>query len=77
MKPLVCSKYFFFFSLCSAWMIGISIRFIIDGYMNNMVYMANVFDLFFDWGILLVFGVLLFVFSVFFGLKDSSRIGDT
>jgi len=51
-----------------AWMIGISLRFIIDGYFNHMIYKANLFDACFDWGLLLVLGMVVFVL-IFFDLR--------
>jgi hypothetical protein len=45
-------------------MIGIGLRFIIDGFRNKGVYTVNSFDAMFDWGILAIlgFGLLLYTF---------------
>lgn len=64
------SSRFFLFSLCSAWMVGIGLRFIIDGFINHGTYMVNLSDVIFDWGILFILGIGLFIFLLFDMYKD-------
>lgn len=56
---------YFLWSLSAAWMMGIGLRFIIDGFFNKQLYHVNVFDVFFDWGILFFLGVLLFIVMIY------------
>jgi len=71
-KPLICNPFFFLLSLCSAFMVGIGLRMIIDGYFNKQIYRVNYFDLFFDWSILVALGICLFVFSIYKALKQNN-----
>lgn len=66
---------FFLFSLCSAWMMGLGLRFIIDGYFNNCVFGVNLFDTIFDWGILLTLGIILLIVTVFTSFKQEKIEG--
>lgn len=68
---LVRDSCFFFFSLCSAWMIGVSLRFMMM--QSFEFYVLNHLDLFFDWCVLFFLGVLLFVYSVRSVLKKMFR----
>jgi energy-converting hydrogenase Eha subunit F len=71
MKNKLLLRYFLS-SLCGAWMIGISLRFIIDGYLNKQLYQTNGFDACFDWGILLLLGFFVFVL-IFFDIRKHYR----
>jgi len=55
---------YFVWSMASAWMIGISLKFIVDSYINNKLYVSNHLDVAFDWTLLLWFGILLFVILI-------------
>jgi hypothetical protein len=61
---------FFLGSLCSAWMIGIGTRFLIDGYLKQNIFGVNHFDAIFDWGVLFVLGVLLLCYFVLTEVKS-------
>jgi hypothetical protein len=71
MRPLAMIPRFFLPSLCAAWMIGIGLRFIFDGFFNKNVFSVNVFDVWFDWGVLVVLGLSLFIYSTFRALKET------
>jgi len=62
---------FFLSSLCSAWMIGIGFRLFMEGFHGDW-YTVKVsgFEWFFDWYMLFVLGVILFVYSVWSELKN-------
>lgn len=51
-------------SLSSAWMMGIGLRFIFDGYVNGNVFAVPLFDAVFDWGVLFILGLVLFIYSI-------------
>jgi len=51
-------------------MIGIGLRFIVDGYIGKRIYAVNTFDMVFDWGILVFCGIVLFVYSIYKSFKD-------
>ena len=46
-----------FRTLLVGWAIGLSARFIFE-YFRGSVYITNTFDLFFDWGGLLILGII-------------------
>jgi hypothetical protein len=50
-------------SLISAWMIGAGFRFIMM--QPSEIYTYSVFDKFFDWGIMLALGIILFVYTLY------------
>jgi len=50
-------------SLISAWMIGAGFRFVMMG--PSEVYTYSVFDKFFDWGIMFLLGIILFVYTLY------------
>ena len=65
--PLVMVSKFFLFSLTGVWCIAIGLRFLLapsEAVYEGTVYVVNDLDRFFDWGILLVLGVIMFVFSI-------------
>jgi hypothetical protein len=74
MKPLTSFSRFFLPSLCAAFMIGIGLRFIFDGFFNNNIYKTNIFDVFFDWGLLTILGILLFIYSIYCTLKQQQGV---
>jgi len=53
---------------CSAWMIGIGFRFIMMH--EGEVYFNSPFDKIFDWGGLLLLGLLLFVWNAYDYFKE-------
>jgi len=53
-------------SLTSAWCIGISLRFLL---MGDNTYELILFDMFFDWGMMLALGISLFVYTIYIALK--------
>jgi len=56
---------YFLWSLCSAWMIGIGLRFVLESFFSNKTYPVFVcFDTFFDWLGLFLLGLLLFIFML-------------
>jgi hypothetical protein len=63
---------YFLSSLCGAWMVAISLRFIIDSYLNKQLYQVNQLDVWFDWGILLALGIFVFVI-IFFDIRRYYR----
>jgi len=72
MSKLPMSTRFFLFSLCSAWMIAIGLRMIIEIILNHYtVYFANKFDLIFDWGMLLFLGVISLLINIYIEIKKS------
>jgi len=56
-------KYYFLLSLSSAWMLGIGLRFLIMS--SNSLYVVNLLDRFYDWGIMFFLGLFLLVVCVF------------
>ena len=55
---------FFIMSLSSAWMMGIGLRFIFDGYVNSNTFAVPLFDAIFDYGVLFFLGLVLFIYSI-------------
>lgn len=68
---LVMQPEFFIITLSGIWAFAISLRFIIDGFFNNHIYMVNTFDIFIDWIPLFLFGI----FTFFYGFYLLFRIG--
>jgi len=63
---------FFIGSFCSAWMIAIGLRMIVEILLNHYtVYFANKFDLIFDWSMLLSLGVISLLVNIYLELKKS------
>jgi len=60
----------FLFSLTAAWCIGISMRFLL---MGNDTYKLNLWDTFFDWGIMLTLGIILLVYSAYLVYKKLEK----
>lgn len=61
-------KYRFFLLLSSAWMIGVSFRFIMMR--PDEIYTYSLFDKFFDWGVLFLLGVSLLCITVYLYFKE-------
>lgn len=64
---------FFLGSLACAWMIGISLRFLVDGFGNSMVFGVNHFDAFFDWSMLFALGFVLFIILIVGYIVESKK----
>ena len=64
-KLFVLNNRFFILSLASAWCIGIGFRMLIEG-LNKQWFTVEVsgFFGFFDWGVLFIIGIILFIFSI-------------
>lgn len=62
---------FFIMTLISIWSMAISLRFMIDGYLNNCAYYVNIFDFFFDWSILFLLGFSLYLTCIYDLIKNS------
>lgn len=65
----IFSKYRVLLLLSSAWMIGIGMRFIMMG--HDEIYTYSLFDKVFDWGILLLMGVMLFTVTILRYLRET------
>jgi hypothetical protein len=65
----------FVFTLAGAMMIGHGLRMIYQGtFYPNSFYSPNLFDIFFDWVTLTIFGIILFCYGLFiFYSKYSSK----
>lgn len=66
MKPLI-----FISTLTAAWSIGIGFRFLMMS--TEDIYRINSWDRFFDWGILFLLGVSLFLLTLFVAYKLKER----
>jgi len=73
-KAVIMNPKFFILTLSSAWMIGTGLRMIIGIYCG-MIYVGNSFDIFFDWTILLLLGIMLLLYSLHSFWKISNRKG--
>ena len=73
MKPFTCYTRFFLLSLCSAWMIGTGTRLLVDGFFGNNLFYVPFFDAVFDWGIMIILGSILFVFTIYITLKEQRK----
>jgi hypothetical protein len=62
--------FLFIISLTSAWCMGIGFRFLMMG--TTDTYLINPFDKFFDWGILALLGLILFISTIYFTIKISN-----
>ncbi len=62
------SKYRMLLSLTSAWMIGAGFRFIMMK--PTEIYTYSLFDKFFDWGIMFILGLLLFIYTIYSSLLE-------
>ena len=65
------NKYRVLLLLSSTWMMGTGFRFIM---MKNSIYQLNLFDTFFDWGVLIVLGFLLFIWVIYSFLKTKEKV---
>jgi len=52
-----------FLPLISAWMTGAGLRFIMMK--PSEIYTYKIFDKVFDWGIMFVLGILLFIYAIY------------
>lgn len=73
MKPFIINPRFFLLSLCSAYMIGLGFRLLIDGFFNHNIFSVNLFDAVFDWGILIILGILLFIYTIHQTIKANEE----
>lgn len=65
---------YFLWSLSSAWMIGIGLRMVIESIQADSVYEFKIcFDTFFDWSILLILGIILFITLIYDIIKEVSE----
>jgi hypothetical protein len=62
-KMKISARYRMLLSLTSAWMTGAGLRFIMMK--PSEVYTYSVFDKVFDWGIMFVLGLLLFLYTMY------------
>jgi len=62
MKSSIMKPRIFILSLTAAWCIGISIRFLL---MGTSTYQLNLLDTMFDWGILLMLGIILLIYNIY------------
>jgi Na+/H+-dicarboxylate symporter len=68
-------KYKILFMLSSCWMMGIGFRFIMMK--ETDTYGFSWFDKFFDWGVLFVLGLILFLFVVWDYIKEDREVKET
>jgi hypothetical protein len=61
-------KKWFAYILC-VWGMGSSIRFMIS-YFQNVTYKINTLDLFFDWGVLFITSIIVFILTVYESYKN-------
>jgi len=65
-KPRILYADFFIISLSAAWMIGLGLRMLIEiGINGNSFYVTNNFDIYFDWFLLFLLGVILLCSGVY------------
>ena len=72
MKRAIMKPFFFLTSLSAAWMMGIGFRFLMMS--EREIYINNSFDKFFDWGILIILGLLLFITTIFLYIKNNQKL---
>ena len=58
----------FLMTLTSAWCIGIGLRMLLMS--ETDIYRINLFDQIFDWGVLLVLGLLMMLLSIHIFVKE-------
>jgi hypothetical protein len=54
-------------------MIGLGFRLLIDGFFNHNIFSVNLFDAVFDWGILIILGILLFIYTIHQTIKANEE----
>lgn len=64
-------KHKILFLISSAWMIGIGFRFILM--QEHHIYYHSLFDKFFDWGGLFLFGTTVFYITIFDYLEEKKN----
>ena len=68
-------KYYFLLSLCSAWMIGIGFRMMMESFTKGDVLIKiSGFELWFDWIIMFLLGIGLLLFLGWDYIKNDKKV---